>query len=640
MRCEVILRSLVSSALIFALACQPVEKPDGEVEVAVCTGPGGTLDLACPAPPNIPATAQQPDYDYFSWNTFVALNWPAVDPSSSNSYARGFPDADAAFTDTTAGDLASLVVWETFKEKREIFDFGPGPLVTPNPTPPGEWRQPVQYLGNISGDVADCPAAGNGGQEIVFQTSKSLPDSLDETLEVLSEALETPDQLCHGYPSGPKAEFCQQVPQHAVSPHVWKGLPTDPSPQPIRYEVKVNWDFFNYVVNTTVQSTSATYKDLYKDSVKQAAMMDPDAPLRLPYRSNSSTRPDGSTSGPNSNAVLDYSALECMQHNLKGPTDPSIEPCGMGAVHTKAAWIPLHDPADYDKYYTKKALYYVSTSETDPVECREGVFGLVGFHIIQRVHQSTGQKGIGGTFIFSSWEHKEIEQGGYSYVNYWDGRPLDAPNSAGFYPNPLDPSSPLPVKRQVNTILPNTMEVNESVWAAIREKNPNSVWLNYQLIGTQFQPVDLNNLSAPSDPAFPVSTNDPLGIGQPQFMANLALETNLGLQHFQGLAPLTSVNGKFSGTAPAGCTLTGGCPSGIQNNGSAGFARTGYNLAFGTLVKDQIQPVAYNMGGCMGCHGVSQLRGSSFSFVLLAGQAGADADTERTFTQQPPPTVP
>ncbi|MEM7051585.1 MAG: hypothetical protein AAF604_18095 [Acidobacteriota bacterium] len=635
--------------LLSVVACGPPagDQEEPEVDLEVCTDPT-SLDLACSALPDVPAAPQQPDYDYFSWNSFIALNWPAVDPSAGNSYARGFPDSSASFTDTTAGDLDSLVVWETFKEKREIFDFGPGPLPTPNPQPPGQWRQAVSYFGNVGGDIVDCPGAGGAdGSEVLFQSSKSLPDSLDETLEVLSEARESTAQLCGGYTTGPKAQTCQQVAGHAVSPHVWKGLPTDANPQPIRYEVKVNWDFFNYVAFGSETTTTATYTDLYKDSVKQAAMQDPEAPLRLPYRSNSSTRPNGQPETPrkpNKYAVLDYSALDCMQQNMNGPTDPTLNPCASGAVHTKSAWIPLYDESDYSRYYTKKALYYVFNSDTQKVQCQESIFGLVGFHIIQRIHQSSGQKGVGGTFIFSSWEHKELQEGGYNYVVYWDGRPLDAPNSAGFYPNPQVPTAVLPVKRQVNTVLPNTQQVNEDVWSAIAARNPNSPWLNYRLIGTQFLPVDLNAVTPPTSPKFPVSTNDPLGIGQPQFMANLALETSLGLQDFKGLAALTVVNGNFLGTEPVKCPvpLVGNkCPKKIVSNTSAGFARDDYNLAFGTLTESgDIDARAYNMGGCMGCHGVAQLRGSTFSFVLLAGQAGADADTEQTFTEQPPPSVP
>lgn len=44
-----------------------------------------------------------------------------------------------------------------------------------------------------------------------------------------------------------------------------------------------------------------------------------------------------------------------------------------------------------------------------------------------------------------------------------------------------------------------------------------------------------------------------------------------------------------------------------------------------------------NYFGCMGCHGVAQTKGYSFSFVLLDGQRGADVDTQTNFV---PPPVP
>ncbi|MBV8202735.1 MAG: hypothetical protein JOZ15_19125, partial [Acidobacteria bacterium] len=61
------------------------------------------------------------------------------------------------------------------------------------------------------------------------------------------------------------------------------------------------------------------------------------------------------------------------------------------------------------------------------------------------------------------------------------------------------------------------------------------------------------------------------------------------------------------------------------------FARHQANLAFpGT------SSVAGNvMGGCMGCHGVAQVKGFSFSFVFLEGQLSAGMDTEADFNVAP-----
>ena len=95
-------------------------------------------------------------------------------------------------------------------------------------------------------------------------------------------------------------------------------------------------------------------------------------------------------------------------------------------------------------------------------------------------------------------------------------------------------------------------------------------------------------------------------------MANLAIETNLGLQYFQGQPPTITVidhwaNGVF------------------KSNTSISFARFNNNVAHGNK--------GFNMGGCMGCHGVAQSKGYGFSFVLLGGYLGAVTDTQEHFNQ-------
>jgi hypothetical protein len=67
----------------------------------------------------------------------------------------------------------------------------------------------------------------------------------------------------------------------------------------------------------------------------------------------------------------------------------------------------------------------------------------------------------------------------------------------------------------------------------------------------------------------------------------------------------------------------------VATNHTLHFNRTTNTMSFNGS--------GYNMGGCMGCHGVAQSRGFSFSFVLLGGQAGADVDTEKNFTVPPQP---
>ena len=72
----------------------------------------------------------QEAFDFLSWQSFVALNWPA-DPQN-----RGFPNAAA----TVGGP--GPVVWETFNDKYEVFQAGnppppPLPFNAPQQLPPG-----------------------------------------------------------------------------------------------------------------------------------------------------------------------------------------------------------------------------------------------------------------------------------------------------------------------------------------------------------------------------------------------------------------------------------------------------------------------------------------------------------------------
>ncbi|HVF59045.1 MAG TPA: hypothetical protein VNJ70_04445 [Thermoanaerobaculia bacterium] len=553
-----------------------------------CQADGGALQLGCPAFPNTTPTAQ-PQWDYFAWNSFIAANWPAVVPAQNNEQ-RGFPDLGKSFA-TAAGD--SLLVWETFKEKREVFVQG-------SSSNPGPWNQAPVYgpvtptvvpLCTASQDRADKPRRffGQGGK-IIF-------DSLDETIEVASEALESQSALCGGYPNPqcgtPQQKDCCLVPTLAVGPRVWKGSPTRPDPQPVLYEVKVNYDFYNYV----------TANQLYLDAT--AATQAQQGKILLPYRTSAGKvplSPSGTAGPPSPQSKLGYVAQSCVDHYGKITPTSNLTPCSIGSLHLKAAWIELQDE-DPAKYHTAEAAYFKTENRTTCMTY--GTFGLIGLHIIQRIHQgppaNVPANPLGGTYIFATWEHADNDTAGFTYANYFPGRPLEPPPIPGWYPLP---SSALPVQRKF-PILASTRQVNDKVHAAIAAVDPSSVWLNYKLVGVQFQPVNVN-APPPAQPRFPVGPNDPTGIGQPLYLANLVIETNEGLQHFQGL--------------PGGTVPISNFPFITKNAGPA-FNRSTPNLAFFGK--------GYNMGGCMGCHGVAEVKGYSFSFVLLGGQQLAGTDTQQ-----------
>lgn len=600
MRLSVIGRASVLTAIL--VACSPVTPPPSPVPDVVptpvaaspCGTDGGTLDLDCAAFPNTTAV-KQPQWDYFAWNSFIAANWPAIDPQSYNEQ-RGIPNVTQSFTGATP---TSLLTWETYKEKREVFFYPPG-----TQTNPGQWNQ-APFYGPLFPTVPMCPGTQakpgttlpSGMPRRVFSQGGKVPfNSLDETVEVASEALETQAQLCSGVPNpmcgtATQADCCR-VATRPVGPRVWKGQPADG--QPVVYEVKVNYDFFQYV--------TASNNMFYLDPNAQAAATQGN--INLPWRTSAAGGPPGG-GNPGTPGYKASTAVATYSPQYVTPTS-NVMPYLSGAVHLKAAWMMLKNE-DRSRFHTTEAGYFREDLQGN--KCMAiGTFGLVGLHIIQRIHQGSGSaaNSLGGTFIFATWEHVDNDSAGFRYSNYFAGQPFMGPPKKGFYPAL---NYTLPVVRRY-PILPGTANSNTLVHQAIANVNPGSVWLNYQLIGVQFQAV--SSLPEASQIA---NHNDPTGMGQPVFLANSVIETNAGLQNFRGLPPTVVPIANYQPY--------------IAKNTSLSFQRNTQNVTFSKQ--------GYNMGGCMGCHGVAQTKGFSFSFVLLGGQRGADVDTQTQFTVPPAP---
>jgi hypothetical protein len=569
-----------------------------------------SLDLAVAAPPettSLPATldeiqapANRYAWDHFAWQTFVALNWPAVPPTAANGYLRGFPDlSDPANVNfVNAGRSPGPLVWETFIEKREMFDHDAKTAADARPQP---WNSP--YSKSIF---------GNGK----FNT-------LDETVEVRAEALE-------GY-RGADAALTGTP---AVA-RVFRGTVAN-SDTAVRYEVKMNYDFYKYVVD------NGLYFDPAADARSRKS-----PPVQLPWRT--SLPEPGVQYLTQKPAEPPYVQGYLVENTLAAyragaaAAAPGHEvlPPRLGAIHIKAAWAKIDKEKEGTKFITRDAEYF-----SGPSRQREtGTFGLIGLHIIQRIKVAASpgnllnSNALGGTFLFSTWEHKDIREtpGGpgtqYTYTNYF-------PNEK----NELEPhpglDDPFYVYR-LYPILGHTQQFNQRVWDQV---GADSVWFNYRLVGTQFLPVDIK-LDGPIENSLPgknevpsanlqTNSNDPTGIGQPVYLSNLVIETNLGLQQFQGQPPAVKPVAQFAGSVtfnPSSKrflrTASQLPPTPMQPAG-ASFG----NLRFGGIpASGPAPPPAYNMGGCMGCHGVAQLNGFSFSFVLLGGQAGADPDSETAF---------
>jgi len=612
--------------LVLSLACGAGEEPAAVDDVAApppCDfTAGGGVDLGCPAPPDtfdttaLSGTANGSNWDAWAWSSFAAYNWPALVSSDGavypTGYVRGVPDTMKGFTTASSDDVA---VWETFKEKRELFNdlatAGAWQQLTFDPTyAPNSGQFPGGQIEACAGVGEELLARVRERPRVFAQLGKQSPSidgdsSTDETAEVASPAQESQDALCAGYTAStdPTLDDCHmnfQPPpggtptseysavddnfRPAVGPRVFKGEPS--AEGFVYYEVKLNYDYYAYLAANGLND--------YDTAVAKAKA----AQIHLPFRTSAMAK----LGGDNAAAVVGYDATAtagCYGKKLSGCAQSGVGPevlPGVGSVQVKSAWLPagLLDGEASD-YHTTYAVYYEDSPDQPNGLCyKVQQFGLIGLHIIQRVHggatTAAEDETIGGTFVFATWEHDSVAGGaGYTYVNYLADQALDQTDPSPF-PNTAEG---LQVARLQGYPLATTTAVNQAVAPLLAD----SVWKNYRLIGTQFQATS--------------SESDSLALGQPYYLANLVIETNRGLQQFQGRPPAVQVIDHYMKQIPP---VAGVTPH---------FAPAANNMAFA----GSEGAAGFDMGGCMGCHGVAQAQGFAFSFVLQDGKFGTKPDT-------------
>src|SRR5262249_61703217 len=78
-----------------------------------------------PLPAGVPTPEQaRPFFDYFSWQSFIALNWPADPAQRGVASQPGDPAAfQKAFKPNAAGQYPPTV-WSTWKQAFELFGQG------------------------------------------------------------------------------------------------------------------------------------------------------------------------------------------------------------------------------------------------------------------------------------------------------------------------------------------------------------------------------------------------------------------------------------------------------------------------------------------------------------------------------------
>lgn len=225
--------------------------------------------------------------------------------------------------------------------------------------------------------------------------------------------------------------------------------------------------------------------------------------------------------------LIDLPAGGAVKPNSNGDTY-------QGAMEIKTAWRLLVPEDDASQFFTRTAIYYETTSKG--VIGHNDTFALIGIHIIHKTKQRPD-------FVFATWEHVGVEKDNMAYV-LLNQNVETGPIYTGY--------------KRLFPIPELVQRANASVHQQIKEKNTNSIWQNYRLIGVQGKPT--NNQNSMS-----------------YYLANYVIESDSTLAYFYGSSIKTPRD----------------------------------NLPNTTLHGKRIK-----MGGCMGCHGVAQGKGTDFSFLL------------------------
>jgi hypothetical protein len=520
-------------------------------------GPVITISPVVPADiPGGAAKASLTQAAAFAWQEFIALNWPAVAQDGGRGQ-RGTADAQLRFG---AAGGAGPLVWETYRSKVEIF---PGAGYPPGYNP--AVAQKGKYFGfdalpvyNYFQPVPACPG----------ETSAPTPwINLDEVTQI------TLDDMSAGVVAG--------------------SSPVNSAPQLIRFLAKGNRAQYDYIAAQQYWNFGGNF----------------------------------------------YAAVQTFLNSVQRnrvPPPQNVVTFPNGTIEVKAAWRMLTAGDDASRFHTATVRYYENLPSTDggltPTPCyRQGTWGLIALHIIQKTPSAP-------SFIFASF-------GQADNILLPDGTPVEDADGKVIHPPPAGtpPTTPYPtyqdgydkktkqqdpavsigdqsfctdtgqrlyyanlapglpkaqgaadgvicINQRYNPIPPAIIKANRAAHAAIAkyQGGTGSPWQYYKLVNVQASPFD----AAAIDTRSPDSTHNP----STYYMANIVVETDSTLQRFNGVL------------------LATGHDAGVNTsfNAAGGAAHNVYVPSGGGYQ-------AYNMGGCMGCHGNAQAAGTDFSFILNEG---------------------
>ena len=520
----------------------------------------------------------------FSWQEFIALNWPAG-PQHGQPNQRDTAAANCRFSDPKC---SGPTVWQTFRGKVEIFPGQgdpPGyPGVTPN-DPSFGYDLPPKYVYAYAVNACDSAQANDPAPWI----------NLDETDQI------TLDLMFAGAAEDAKS-------------------PGNSSPQLIRFLAKANRAEYVYVakncwwsaVPTSVVDDTENYlktnmKSPPSDSSQFVSL--PDASIEI----KSAWRP--LTASEIASGRFHTQVVRFYEHVPGGNDHANCfrdERWGLVALHI----IQKTPSAPYFIYATFEQTDNLLTANggrvedddgnvrkpapstaTTPQVCLQDDQPKAGQPVQARVIPTpdpTTCRPITGQPVYCTSPGKRLY---YRNANNNSPGPAPAPSDGNICVNKRDneiPQYAIDGNKHAHSEIANYLRQNGIT---------SSPWLHYKLVNVQYYPYDKILPKVPTPNGSLYSSRPPYTAKNPAsssfYQANIVVETNRALQLFSG-----------------GLTLDGMGVSTDWNAGTANMAGTPHKNTYynGSFV---------NAGGCLGCHGSQGQnphgQAGDFSVILARG---------------------
>jgi hypothetical protein len=539
-----------------------------------------TVSVAVPTDlPTAPAAATLQQAGAFAWNEFIALNWAAV-PQHGRQGQREAPNVGCKFGDITSAGCNGPLVWETLRNKVEIFPGRGNPPGYPGTSgiadPSLGFDALPQY--NYASPVPSCTSPAPSGPTPFI--------NLDETDQI------TVDEMYAG--AAPTA------------------APNNSQPQLIRFLAKGNRTQYVYIAKNkwwgaAAGSTGQDAPTVNTAQYVQQNKADPPASqantlVLLPpgtIEIKAAWRLLGKGDTPSR-----YRTATARYYELTAGASPV--PCWNQATF---ALIALHiiqktPMAPYFVYASFEQADNIRTAAGKPTEDDDG-------NVIATQPCAANQ-----TSPCPTTPTETLIDGPHLQKLFAAPTPPAAtpqpcvPGQRTYY---IEEGSRAPrgikfcVNSRMNPIPREIIQLNQAAHAAMRLRGaPNNVFLHYKLINVQYIPIDKKQPG-------PFTGNDPTTGNNPASfeLANGVVETDRVLQKFSG--GLKASQGLISDYTQA----FGGSPP--------------------PATHQQVfqKGVGYDMGGCMGCHGSQgQSQGGDFSVITAVGSVASPEPP------QPVPTAP